>query len=266
VYRFLLTPRWIALHAVTLAVLVGFVILGWWQLGVYRDSSESQQIRDRPPAPIAELAAPNTPLGAAEGRQVTATGHYVAGQQLLLPGRVHDGVLGAYVVTPLRTDDGLTVAVLRGWLDDPDTTLARPPAGVVRVTGYLLAPETADDATVREGRPFEAGQAAYLAPDELAERGGPPPATTPRGYVLLREQTPASAAGPTALDVDAVAPIRDVSPWQNLSYWAQWWVFALAAVVFWASVVRSGIRTRRKEQHEPSDDGVSAPAPSHAPS
>lgn len=268
-FRFLLTPRWLLLHAVAVAAVAGCLVLGWWQAGVYQDSHGRHELRDREPVAVTELASPGAELGDGADRQAVATGEYLAGQQQIVPGRVHDGTLGSFVVTPLQTDGGMVVPVLRGWVDDaddPDQPVLAVPAGEVTVTGYLLPPETPDHATVRTGQELEDGRLAYIAPDQLSERAAVPASEALHGYLLLEDESPAPAAAPAVLDVDAVAPIRDVSPWQNLSYWAQWWVFALAAVVFWASIVRNGVRTRRKQQDEPSDDGVSAPAPSHAPS
>ncbi|TDC49644.1 SURF1 family protein [Jiangella ureilytica] len=268
VYRFLLTPRWLLLHAVAAAAVAGCLVLGWWQAGVYQDSHGRHELRDREPVAVTELASPGAELGDAADRQAVATGEYLAGQQQIVPGRVHDGTLGSFVVTPLQTDDGLVVPVLRGWVDDPGEPGTAVPPGEVTVTGFLLPPETPGHATVRTGQELEDGRMAYIAPDQLAQRAGVGEAEALQGYLLLEDESPAPATAPAVLDVDAVAPIRDVSPWQNLSYWAQWWVFALAAVIFWASIVRSGIRTRRDQgdSDEPSDDGVSAPAASHAPS
>ncbi|WP_162605531.1 SURF1 family protein [Jiangella ureilytica] len=267
-YRFLLTPRWLLLHAVAAAAVAGCLVLGWWQAGVYQDSHGRHELRDREPVAVTELASPGAELGDAADRQAVATGEYLAGQQQIVPGRVHDGTLGSFVVTPLQTDDGLVVPVLRGWVDDPGEPGTAVPPGEVTVTGFLLPPETPGHATVRTGQELEDGRMAYIAPDQLAQRAGVGEAEALQGYLLLEDESPAPATAPAVLDVDAVAPIRDVSPWQNLSYWAQWWVFALAAVIFWASIVRSGIRTRRDQgdSDEPSDDGVSAPAASHAPS
>ncbi|WP_053202822.1 SURF1 family protein [Jiangella muralis] len=269
-YRFLLTPRWLLLHVVTVAAVAGCLLLGWWQADVYQDSSGRHEQRDREPVAVAELAAPGAELGDAADRPAVATGTYLAGQQQLVPGRVHDGTLGSFVVTPLRTDGGMVVPVLRGWVDDPGDAGVAVPSGEVTITGYLLPPETPDHATVRTGQQLEDGRIAYIAPDQLAQRAGVSEATALHGYLLQREESPEPAAAPVPLDVDAVAPIRDVSPWQNLSYWAQWWVFALAAVVFWVSIVRNGVRTRRRGDAPADDDNesddVSAPAPSHAPS
>lgn len=256
--RFLLTPRWLALHLVTVLVVVGFVALGWWQFLVYRDSQARHDERAAEPVPIDELVRAGEPLGDAADHQVIIEGTFLAEDQLLVPGRPLGDVLGSYVLTPLRTDDGTIVPVLRGWVDEPDDTATTVPDGPVRVDGYLLVPETPDHATVRSDRPLEDDQLGYIAPEPLAERSGLPAQDTVQGYLLLTGQHPGAPAAPTLLDVDAVAPIRDVNPWQNLSYWAQWWVFGAAVIVFWFSVVRGAVRKRRA--------GLSAPVESPAPS
>ena len=90
----LLTPRWIALHVTMVAAVVIFLALGWWQLGVYRDSAARQDLRDLAPVEVADLAAPGRELGAAAERAVTATGTYTSAASLVVPARVHEGVLG----------------------------------------------------------------------------------------------------------------------------------------------------------------------------
>ncbi len=251
VYRFLLTPRWLALHFAVIVALLGCLLLGWWQFGVYQDSTDRQQIRERDPAPVTELVRPGEELGEARDRQAVTTGDYLAEAQRLVPGRVHEGVLGYLVVTPLRVSDTLVVPVLRGWIADSDDPAAAVPEGEVTVTGFLLPPESADQATVRSDQQLADDEVAYVSPAQLAESADIAAATLPGGYLLLQdEQASASPAAPAVLDVDVVEPIHDISPWQNLSYWAQWWVFALAAMVFWVSAVRSGVRARRRDVSE----------------
>lgn len=258
VRRILLTPRWLALHALVVLVVAGFVALGWWQLGVYRDSQDRHELREREPVPVADLVAPGRALGVGADRQVEAEGRYLADEQLLVPGRAHGDVLGSYVLTPLETSDGTVVPVVRGWIDDADDPAAAAPSGPVSVVGLLLEPEPPGAATGRTDQALDADQIGYLAPEPIAERTGLPPDVTIEGYLLLSSQTPATDPAPVVLDVDAVAPIRDVNPWQNLSYWAQWWVFAAAAIVFWGSMMRSAVRRERAD--------VIEPAVTHAPS
>lgn len=258
VFRFLLAPRWLALHLAFVLAVAGFVTLGSWQGDVFRDSHARQDVRDQEPVPVEEVATAGAPLDEGEDHQVIATGTYLAEQQLLVPGRLHEGILGSYVLTPLQTDQGMIVPVVRGWVDEPEDAATQVPDGEVSVTGYLLPPETSDYATVRSDRPLDENQVGYIAPDTVAQRSGLPEADLLSGYLLLSGESPKSSPAPAVLDADVVAPIRDVSPWQNLSYWAQWWLFALAAVVFWVSIVRSAVRSRR--------DSASERTPTYVPS
>ena len=236
--RFLLTPRWLALHVVALVVAAALVALGWWQLGVYQESQARQQIRDLPAVPLSTVAEPGRPLGGALDRAVTAAGVYR--DELVVPARVRDGVLGAYAVATLETPDGVLI-VLRGWGHDA-ADIAPPPQGEVTVSGHLVAPEVPEQATGT--RPTPAGQVGYLAQDPVAAAAGVPGDRFYGGYLLLSDEKPEPSASPERLELSTVAPIRDVSPWQNLSYWAQWWVFAGAVLVFWGSFVRAGIKKR----------------------
>ncbi|HEU4543632.1 MAG TPA: SURF1 family protein [Jiangellaceae bacterium] len=238
VLRLLLRPRWLALHVAAVVIASGFVALGWWQLGVYQESQARQEARDRSPVPLSTVAVAGNPLGDAIDRPVTAAGSY--GEDLVVPARVHEDVLGAFAVATLDTGDGLLV-VLRGWQHDP-AGIEPAPAGEVLVSGHLVPAEVPEQAT--GPHPVPAGQVGYVSPDAVAEATGRGTAEFFDGYLVAMTEDPPPADPPERLDVSSVAPIRDVSPWQNLSYWAQWWVFAGAVLVFWASFVRAGLKKR----------------------
>lgn len=236
--KFLLTPRWLALHLAAVVITCGFAALGWWQLGVYQESQARLAERDQAPVPVNTVATAGQPLAGAADRAVSAGGVY--DDELVVPARVHDGVLGAYAVAVLDTGDGKLV-VLRGWEHDADD-IAPAPAGDVVVTGHLLTAEVPQQATGADPAPN--GQVRYLSPDPVAEVTGREQHEFIDGYLLASSETPEPADPPERLDVSKVSPIRDVSPWQNLSYWAQWWVFAAAVPVFWFSFVRAALKTR----------------------
>ena len=236
--RFLLTPRWLALHLAAIVIACGFVALGWWQLGVYQESQARLAERDRSPVPVNTVATAGQPLGDAADRAVTAGGVY--DDDLVVPARVREGVLGAYAVAVLDTGEAKLV-VLRGWEHDADD-IAPAPTGEVEVTGHLLAGEVPRQATGSE--PAPTGQVRYIAPRPVAEETGRAIGEFIDGYLLASSEMPAPADPPERLEVSTVSPIRDVSPWQNLSYWAQWWVFAAAVLVFWFSFVRAALKKR----------------------
>jgi cytochrome oxidase assembly protein ShyY1 len=217
---------------------------GWWQYGAYEDSQGRHADRDREPVLIQELLGPDEPIGDAADHAVRADGRYLTEHQLLIPGRIHRGVLGWFVLTPLQSEDGTLIPVIRGWVMEPED-VQEPPSTPVTVTGHLLPPETPDHATVRTGQVLEPDELPYVSPAGVADTTGLPATTAIQGYLLLNSQIP-SMTDVELLDIDDVAPIRNVNPWQNLSYWAQWWVFAVAAIVFWISAMRSSVRSHRQ--------------------
>jgi cytochrome oxidase assembly protein ShyY1 len=240
----LFTPRWILLHVATAGVVVGFVALGWWQFGVYRDGAAQENLRELPPVSVTDLAAPGQPLGPAGGRAVVATGAYFDDASLVVPAREHEGVLGSYSVGVLQTADG-ALPVLRGWLAGQDDPAGDLPAGRVRVAGHLLPAETSADAT-DPGADLPTGQIGFIAPESVAAEVDVDEDELYDGYLLLTEETPRPAEAPVPLELSVVEPVGNVGPLQNLSYWALWWIFAGAAVVFWFSSARAAVRGQHR--------------------
>ncbi|HEU4490983.1 MAG TPA: SURF1 family protein [Jiangellales bacterium] len=242
-YRFLLTPRWLALHTLVVVLVVAFTWLGSWQLSSYEEQRRERDLRAREAVPVTELVGPGQRLpGDAVDRNVTATGRYVSGEPFLVPGRLLDGVAGTYVLAPLELDGGGSVLVLRGWADGPgDPAAGALPPGPVTVTGVLRADESAD-AAVTLGRELTAREVPVVASWAVAAAGAPGELLD--GWVLLAEEEPPSGVPPRPVPLDELAR-TGAGIWQNLSYAAQWWVFAVAAVVFWGAFVRAAVRERR---------------------
>ncbi|MEV6494340.1 SURF1 family protein, partial [Actinoplanes sp. NPDC051633] len=105
-YRFLLTPRWLAAAALTVAASVVMVFLGNWQLHRYHERSA---INDRidaaesaAPVPLTSvLARPSAPstAGPAPGAElawtkVTVTGTFDPAHEIQARGRTVDGAVG----------------------------------------------------------------------------------------------------------------------------------------------------------------------------
>lgn len=254
VRTFVLSPRWLALHVVAIALVAAFAALGWWQLDAYRTSQDRHDTRAADAVPLSEVIEPGQPVEYAQDRPVIADGFYVA--SLAVPARVNAGVLGAYAVGALETGDGVLI-VLRGWAAAADG-IAVAPSGDMSVTGHLLPEESDAEASGRELGPDQIG---YLASAPAAAALGRDDIYA--GYLVLSSEEPDHTATLERLDIDELAPIRNVGPWQNLSYWAQWWVFAAAVIVFWVSFLRAGIRRARQE---PTQVAATQPAPLPRPS
>lgn len=243
VYRFLLTPRWLALHAATLALVVACSWLGWWQLGraQYR---EPAPVRAAEPVPLDTVLAPGELVGPDDaGRVVAVAGTYDAAREVLVPGRKLTGRTGFAVVTPLVTETGWAVAVERGWIPTEAAAGApSTPRGQVRVTGRLTPSENPPrDGLAGSGLP--AGQVPRISTSILVNEW---PHELYDGYVALEAQVPPpSAAGPQLIPAPEDAGETRWSL-QNLAYWLQWWVFAGAALLMWLLMVRREILQSRQ--------------------
>jgi cytochrome oxidase assembly protein ShyY1 len=237
VYRFLLTPRWLAAAALTVAASVVMVLLGNWQLHRYHERSAVNDRIDAadstPAVPLTSvLARPTTPgaAGPAPGEdlawtKVTVTGRYDPGHEIQARGRTVAGAVGFEIVTPLVLDDGTAVLVDRGWVPPAEggaiaaPVAAAPPAGTVTVEGQIHLSESRPAPLERRDGRIDTRR---IAVPRLA---GEMPYPVYGAYVLLTAQTPAADPGFTRIPVDR----QDA--WQNGGYAVQWWLFAVMALL-----------------------------------
>ena len=253
-----LHPRWWPWHLALVAVLVAFGWMGWWQLSTFEDSG-SVRPQPRRAVDIDALTAPGGRLDASDvGRAVTADGSWDAAGQLLVPDRERAGRRGLLVVTPLRTDAGL-LPVVRGWVPAARAATS-PAAGPVRVVGVLQRSETEADATAVTGS-LPRGQMAYVATVTLLSALPYDAADLYDGYVVLRQQAPTDPAAPELATPRETSAPQGVGRWRNLAYALQWWVFAAAAVVFWAAVLRRETRDPRAPARAGDGPHEALPAP-----
>ncbi|WP_308121344.1 SURF1 family cytochrome oxidase biogenesis protein [Paractinoplanes bogorensis] len=242
-YRFLLSPRWLAAAALAVAAAVVMVMLGNWQLRRYE---ERTAINDRIDAadsvaavPLtSKLSRPTTPGAAGESpgkalawTKVTVSGRYDPAHEIQARGRTVDGDVGFEIVTPLVLDDGSAVLVDRGWVPAPEGgATAAPvvppaPTGPVTVVGQIHLSESRPAPIEHRNGRLDTRRISLskLAPEM--------PYPVYGAYVLLTEQTPAADAAFTQI------PIDHEDSWQNGGYAVQWWLFAamaLGAYVYYA--------------------------------
>jgi surfeit locus 1 family protein len=238
VFRFLATPRWIALTLITIVVAATCVGLGMWQL----DRLEGRRyFNERFRVGMAEAPEPIERLLAHPGngpityRRATATGRYDTDHEVLLYGRALDGQPGNHVLTPLVIEDGRAVIIDRGWVPfDVDTTpvlAATPPDGIVVATGFLSPTEpggTNDAAQDADGR----GATTFTRVD-LGSIGALLPYELLPWYIALQDQSPAQSG---ELPRTVPPPTLDDGP--HLSYAFQWFSFATIAIVGYGVLVR----------------------------
>ncbi len=244
--RTALKPRWLGLLVVVLLVIVAFVQLGRWQLGVARDKAAVEQMKqalDRPEADLTTVLTPHAEFpGDASSRPVHATGAYAADGQVLVPDRRLDGVSGYWVITPFVVDStDATIAVLRGFVTSPDG-VAPPPQGRLVVHGGLAPGESPSS---------EALPAGQLGSVDLSVLVNEWPGELYNAFLFLEDETPPTdaAAGVDVAPVDSLnalthvpTPVVDTGlKWRNLAYALQWWIFAAFAAYMWWRMVRDDL-------------------------
>lgn len=250
--RTLTRPVWIVGHLLALSAVVGFVLLGQWQLRRHQERSLlDERIAARvaaQPRPLADLVAELGTDGAAlDLRPATATGTYRPQDEVILQARTLNGRSGNEVLTPLDLGDGSAVLVDRGWVPldvvGPPVEGAEVPSGSVTVTGYLRPSETrsgfgpVDPAT---------GVLERVIRVDLVRLQQQLDLDLGQVYLVLAEQSPAQTGNfPIALP----APQPGGGP-PHLSYAVQW--FAFAGVV----LVGYPILLRRTAGNRPTDDSI----------
>jgi cytochrome oxidase assembly protein ShyY1 len=255
--RTLLSPRIVGLHLLTIGVLVAFILLGRWQLGVFEDSGKPRVSTDPAPVAVATLSPVGVQMMAASvGRRVSVEGVYDAQRQLLVAdrqpdvdapgGNVSRGA-GYWVLTPLKLDDGTLVPIVRGWVAR-DTDPVAVPGGRVAVIGRLR-PQESSDSVQRRAEGVPAGQVQTVSTGELVNVWSGQKVHT--GFVVA--QPPSGSLAPVRVSPPVVG---GTFTWRNLAYAANWWIFAGFAVFMWFHFVRDAVRADRDRDRGKSPEMV----------
>jgi cytochrome oxidase assembly protein ShyY1 len=262
VYRFLLQPRWILLHAIWLLVVVTMVAAGFWQLDRLdqkRDRNDEIAARSAEASqPVGEIVASDDPVsvgGDVQFRPVTVTGTYRLDDQALLRGQSLDGTPGFHVLTPLDLGDGTAVVVNRGWIPAREQTDGSDvefdtPTEPVTVEGIL-------GRSYPDPRPSGAEQRtiAHLDlewfDDEVDADLYPVP-------VQLRAQDPPQEG---ELPIPLEPPALDEGP--HLSYAVQWFLFTAVVVIGYPILLRRIAHQRALRDED--ESRAAADEPEHVP-
>lgn len=239
----LVMPRWWLFGLIAVAMAVGMVFLGIWQMHRYelRSSYNSRAASAKTAAPVpvtSVLHVGRQPGQDAEFTRVRMTGRYDPAHQMLVRNRSVGDSVGYEVLVPLRLPNGVAVLVDRGWLPPAgDSPVAEPkvpatPTGTVTVVGQVRLPESgAGPVTWRNGHV----EVRRIDPATLSTVL---PYRTYGGYVTLTSQKPAAAKQFVAI------PIGHQNAAMNLSYIVQWWMFSGIALVGFVFLVRWEARKR----------------------
>lgn len=261
-YRFLLRPVWILSHILVVLLVILLVNLGFWQLrrlDEKRDFNALVTARSgQEAAPVADVlpaSATFDDAGAVVFRKVTAEGTYLADEEVIVRSRTYQSKSGAWLLTPLRLDDGTAVVVNRGWVPiqagiERDPSWA-PPEGRVEVEGLLVATQTRGrfGATDPEGEHLDTLARADVAriQEQVDEDLVP-------AVLQLDTQTPAQ---PGDFPV-AIGP-PELSEGPHLNYAGQWFIFATIAAVGYPLILRRIARNKQAERNATAAEAATDP-------
>jgi surfeit locus 1 family protein len=247
-YRFLLKPQWIAFLLLGLVGAIGMPMLGIWQINRHQvRQEENAQIKKRAALaamPFSSAVPDDASLSDGtrfEWQRVALSGTYDPVHQVLIDNRSLNGRPGYHVVTPLRTDDGPTVLINRGWIPkEPtvDSPTPNPAATTERVTieGRIRATQTKTALT--PATPTQ-GTLAILARVDIARIGQQTPDRLAPVYVETINESPRSKDSP------ALIPERPLDGGSSLSYAFQWFLFTAVGLITWPLIIRRELRKKR---------------------
>jgi cytochrome oxidase assembly protein ShyY1 len=235
-YKFLLTPKWIALHVVCLLTIALMVTAGLWQLGRYQDRQDFKaEVNARTNADIVSYEAlANQPPGDIEWRRVSATGSYVPDKDFAIVNVSQGGVSGHDAVSGLLLADGSVLLVNRGFAAGVDA-LPPAPSGTVTVTGRVRRSQTAGTGQSSDNGAEQLTQIRRMDLGALAQQFEQ---TVQPVYLdqLDMKYEPATMQPVVFPDLDGGPP--------HLSYTIQWFIFSVAVVVGWVLAVRNAANER----------------------
>ncbi|QWS34491.1 SURF1 family cytochrome oxidase biogenesis protein [Curtobacterium aetherium] len=271
-WRFVRSRRWLGYFAIAVAFAIVCALFGMWQWDRRNEAvRQNEQIAanyDHAPFPVdGVLPRAGTWHDDLTWLRVEVTGQYDTDHQLLVRNRVHNGQPGFEVLTPLVTAEGRAFIVDRGWVptgnrqDRPDS-IPEPPSG--SVTAVVRLQESEPRIPGRTD-PADSDQVQSVTLDDVAAKAGHPIWTG--AYGQLDSETPAP---PDARPLGWDRPSADTG--LHLSYFIQWFLFAVGGFGFLAYVmvqeyrnlnqddpeerVRALDRQRRREAKPKSDDEV----------
>ena len=237
-------PRPLWLPAAILAALVPlFVGLGLWQLQRADEKRALQQEYDRRIEEVPQRLGPaSQEASALRFRRLHVRGVYDPDYQILIDNRVHRGVPGYHVITPLRLEGGDTrVLVNRGWvaLGSSRTQLPAvdPPMGVQEITGVAAVPADKGFTLGDTPAPEHGWQPVWLRLDMQRYAVAVPFAVQP--VVLLLDANMAHGYTRDWSRLDAGIAVHQ-------GYAFQWFALALLALVLAILLLVRSARRRRE--------------------
>ncbi len=250
--QMMLRPKWIGALALALLVAAIFAALAQWQIS---RSVQDAIVHERPTETVLQLSnevktGVATPQSAT-GQRMTATGVFVAGDSVIVGGRIHrigSNDTGWWVVSHFVTDQHTDLPVVVGWASsaaaadtartafDQEIASGRAPT---EITGRFLPSDAPDD----PGPGTNSQTVTQVAVAQLINIWAQvAPGGTYFGYVI--NETP--QAGLDSISTPAPEQQEQLNL-LNVFYGIEWIVFAGFAIFLWWRLVRDAVEREREE-------------------
>jgi cytochrome oxidase assembly protein ShyY1 len=241
----LLKPRYAALTLLMLIVAAICGGAGTWQVSRLKYKISVNSVLRRNAHDVVEpvgallpvIGQGLTPTRDAIGfRSITASGAYLTTGQTLVRQQDVNSDTGYLVLTPLRTDAGPILLVVRGFISDSvfggaTAHAGPPPAGHVTITGRLELADSGQDKFAA----LDNGEVETINPADQAARLGEP---VYDGYAELKVNQPGTAGLVAMPAPDLSNPAGGAVEPQHLAYVIQWYIFAALAVAAPFAMIR----------------------------
>jgi cytochrome oxidase assembly protein ShyY1 len=147
------------------------------------------------------------------------------------------------VVVPLVTGTGSALLVDRGWVQTDGNSTSSvdpppPPAGPVKVTGWVRRNATGSAAGVSDGA------ARAISSDEI---GKTLPYPVYDGFVERTAESPSASPAPVPDDEP------DLSTGPHFFYGVQWFFFAMLALAFWGYFAYTEYQEQARRRAQPTE-------------
>ena len=232
VYKFLLRPKWIALHVLIVALVTIMLMLANWQLDRHQQRVAFNKILieriNTPTQPLEQVLSEFPAADDAEWRSVVVTGEYLQDHDIQIVNVSQGGGPGFDPVTPLQLSDGRLILINRGFIP-LGATVQQAPTGPVTLQGRLRASSVKRLGAITDA---SSGVLTEVQRIDIARLQQQMPSTLVNVYMEMQSSSPADDA-----KLSRIAE-PTFSNGSHLGYVGQWILFSLCTLGAWFAIVR----------------------------
>jgi len=243
-------------HVAVVTLVVAMVLLGLWQLrrldekrayGSLVEARQDQPVADVRDVVPSDARVDDDAIDAVLYRKVSAMGTYEDDDTVVVENRTLNGASGAWVLTPLRLEDGAAVVVNRGFIGfDREGAIVAPaaPRGSVIAQGLLFPSQRRGSFGPTDPQD---GELEVLARVDLDRLEAQVDYQVLPAYLHLVGGDPDES--PTTGDVPALVPLGppELEEGPHLSYAVQWFIFSTIAAGGYGLLLRRVARDHGQE-------------------